>query len=46
MGEGRGLNRILVEKLRERYLWGDPGVYGRIILKWIFKKWDVVYGLD
>ena len=20
----------------------DPGVYGRIILRWIFRKWDVV----
>jgi hypothetical protein len=24
--------------LRERDLWGDPGVDGRIILGWIFKK--------
>jgi len=21
--------------------WGDPGVDGRILLKWIFRKWDV-----
>jgi hypothetical protein len=21
--------------------WGDPGVDGRIILGWIFRKWDV-----
>jgi hypothetical protein len=21
--------------------WGDPGVEGRIILRWIFRKWDV-----
>jgi hypothetical protein len=27
--------------LRERHRWGDPGVDGRIILGWIFKKWDV-----
>jgi len=24
----------------------DPGVGGRIILRWIFRKWDVGYGLD
>jgi hypothetical protein len=30
----------------EKYHWGDPGVDGRIILRWIFRKWDVGYGLD
>jgi len=24
----------------------DPGVDGRIILRWIFRKWDVGHGLD
>jgi hypothetical protein len=28
--------------LRERDNWGAPGVDGRIILRWIFRKWDVV----
>jgi hypothetical protein len=27
--------------LSERDRWGDPGVDGRIILGWIFMKWDV-----
>ena len=27
--------------LRERNHWGDPGVDGRIILRWIFRKFNV-----
>jgi hypothetical protein len=28
-------------KVRERDHLEDPGVDGRIILRWIFRKWDV-----
>jgi hypothetical protein len=27
--------------LRERDNWGDPDVDGWIILRWIFRKWNV-----
>ena len=30
--------------LRERDHWGDPDVGGRIILRWIFRKWEGVVG--
>jgi len=28
-------------KLRDTAHWGNQGVDGRIILRWIFRKWDV-----
>jgi len=42
MREGRVVHRVLVGKPRERDHWGDPDVYGSIILKWIFGKWKGV----
>jgi hypothetical protein len=34
------------KNLMERDHWGDPGVDGMIILRRIFRKWDVGYGMD
>jgi hypothetical protein len=44
MGEGRGEHRVLVGKPEGRNRWGDPDVDGRIILRWIFRKWEGVVG--
>jgi hypothetical protein len=41
LGEGRVLYRFWWGNLKERAYWGDPDVDGRIILGWIFKKYDV-----
>jgi hypothetical protein len=41
MGEERGLYRVLVGKPEGKRPLGRPGVDGRIILRWIFRKWDV-----
>jgi hypothetical protein len=35
------LNRRIKDVYIYIYIWGDPGVDGRIILRWIFRKWDV-----
>jgi hypothetical protein len=32
--------------LVERNHMQDPGIDGRIILRWIFRKWDGGHGLD
>jgi hypothetical protein len=37
----RGVYRVLVGKHGEGDHLEDPGVEGRIILRWIFMKWDV-----
>ena len=49
--DGRGMNLLWgreemctgfwLENLRERDHLGERGVDGRIILRWIFRKWDV-----
>ena len=44
MEEGRGVHKVLMGNLRERDLWGDQNVDGRIILRWILRKWEGVLG--
>jgi len=41
MGERKGVYRVLMGKPEGKRHLGDPGVDGRIILRWIFRKWDV-----
>jgi hypothetical protein len=38
MEEGRGVHKELVGKPEGKDHWGDQGVGGRIILRWIFRK--------
>jgi len=42
MGEGRGVYRFLVGKPEGKDHWGDLDIDGKIILRWIFRKWDVL----
>ena len=44
MGRGEVCKGFWWGNLRERDHWGDPDVDGRIILRWIFRKWEGVVG--
>jgi hypothetical protein len=41
MGESRDVYWVLWGNLRDREHLEDPGVGGRTILRWVFRKWDV-----
>jgi hypothetical protein len=40
MGNRRDAYRVWWGNLKERSHLEEPDVHGRIILRWIFKKWD------
>ena len=51
MEEWRVVHKVLVgkpererERERERDHWGDQDIDGRIILRWIFRKWEGIVG--
>jgi len=44
-GQERCIHGFGGENLTERDQFEDPDVDGRIILRWIFRKWDVCGGL-
>jgi hypothetical protein len=41
MGESRGVYRVLDGEPEGKSHLEDPGVDGRIVLRWILRKWDV-----
>ena len=43
-GATRGAYRVLVGKPEGKRPLGDPDIDGRIILRWIFRKWEGVVG--
>ena len=46
MGERRGVYRVLVGLREGKNHFEYLSVDGRIILRWIFRKWDVGHGMD
>ena len=42
MEEGRGVHRVLVWKPEGKNHWGDQDVDGRIVFRWILRKWEGV----
>jgi len=45
-GGRRGVYRVLVGKPEGKNHLEDPSVDGRLILRWIFRKWKGGHGLD
>ena len=43
-GRGEVCTGFWLANLRKRDQWGDPDVDRRIILRWIFRKWEGVVG--
>ena len=41
-GRGEVCTGFQCGNLRERGHWGDPDIDGRLILRWIFEKWEGV----
>jgi hypothetical protein len=46
MERGEACTGFWCENLRERDQWEDPSGDGKIILRWIFRKWDVEVWTD
>jgi len=46
MGESRAEYRVLGGNSDGKRNLEDAGIDGRIVLRWIFMKWNLGYGLD
>jgi len=43
---GKRCIQLMVRKPEVSGHLGDPGVDGRIISRWVFRKWDVGHGIN